>query len=179
MMERVMPGHRVEAIANEFLKRAKEEGLALTNMQLQKLPYIAHGWGLAVTGKELVNEVPRAFPYGPVYRSLYDALKRYGSGSVSEFIHENDGTAKEMFGAPPGDVVTTDLEPDEIGLLNAVWNAYKGYHAFQLSQMTHQDDSPWTIATKNTGAFSPITNEIIKAHFVDLANRRRSAAAST
>ena len=115
-----MPGHRVEAIANEFLKRAKAEDRTLTNMQLQKLPYIAHGWGLALTGKELVNCVPQAFPYGPVYRSLYGALKRYGSGAVSDFIHDNDGTAAEAFGAPPGGIVTASLEPDEVGLLNAV-----------------------------------------------------------
>jgi uncharacterized phage-associated protein len=43
-----MPAYRVEAIANEFVKRAQAEGRALTNMQLQKLPYIAHGWGLAL-----------------------------------------------------------------------------------------------------------------------------------
>ncbi len=102
-----MPGHRVEAIANEFVKRARAEGRALTNMQLQKLPYIAHGWALALTSDELLSELPQAFPYGPVYRRLYDALKRYGAGKVTDFIYEGDGAAAIDFDGERGRVVTT------------------------------------------------------------------------
>ncbi len=174
-----MPRHRVEAIANEFLKRSRAEGRSLTNMQLQKLPYIAHGWCLALAGDELVGEVPTAFPYGPVYLSLYDALRRYGSGAVGDFIHENDGTATESFGLVRGDVVNANLTDSEVKLVDAVWNAYKQFHAFQLSAMTHQDDSPWTVVTKRDGAYAPIPNDVIKTHFVELAARRRAAAKSS
>ena len=171
-----MPGHRVEAIANEFIKLAKAESRPLTNMQLQKLPYVAHGWSLALLGDGLVGVSPTAFPYGPVYRSLYEALKRYGSGEVTDFIHEMDGTGAQEFGAPPGEVVKTTLTPDETKLINAVWNSYKKFSGYQLSNMTHQADSPWTITTKEQGSFSDIPNSLIQTHFLALAERRRAVA---
>jgi uncharacterized phage-associated protein len=172
-----MPRHRVEGIANEFLRLANAEGRSLTNMQLQKLPYIAHGWGLALTGRELVDESPVAFPYGPVYRRLYNALQRYGSGNVTDFIRDNDGTAAEAFGAPRGSVISCQLEPEETRLIQAVWDAYKKYHAFQLSNMTHQDDSPWTITTRESGPYSRISNDLIRRHYEALAAARRQAVA--
>lgn len=171
-----MPRHQVEAIANEFVKRARAEGLALTNMQLQKLPYIAYGWGIALTEEELLSELPQAFPYGPVYRKLYDALKRYGAGQVTDFIYEGDGAAAMGFNGERGEVVATTLSENETRLLDAVWNAYKKFSAYQLSAMTHQEDSPWTITTRDKGPYHAITNDLIRKHFLDLSQRRRATA---
>ncbi len=171
-----MPAYRVEAIANEFVKRAQAEGRALTNMQLQKLPYIAHGWGLALTGSDLVSEEPRAFPYGPVYRGLYDALKRYGAGQVKDFIHEGDGAAAFGFDGERGEIIAADLSEGDKRLLDAVWDAYKNFSAYKLSEMTHQEDSPWTITTKEKGLYQPISKELILKHFNDLLQRRRATA---
>jgi uncharacterized phage-associated protein len=172
-----MPGHRVEAIANEFLRLAKAEGRSLTNMQLQKLPYIAHGWWLALADLELVDESPTTFPYGPVYRRLNNALKRYGSGNVTDFIRDNDGTPAEILGAPRGDVIAVTLAPEETRLIEAVWNAYKNYHAFQLSGMTHREGSPWTVTTQKSGPYKVISNDLIRQYYKGLATTRRQAVA--
>jgi len=170
-----MPAHRVEAIANEFITRARTEGRALSNMQLQKLPYIAHGWCLALLDHELLCDNPLTYPYGPVYPSLYKALRKYGSGEVSEPIRENDGTPAAIFNGQRGDVVTADLSDNETKLLNAVWGAYKKYSAFQLSELTHKPDSPWTLTTSRNGPYSVISNEVIKQHFDEIVRQRRSA----
>jgi uncharacterized phage-associated protein len=54
------------AIANEFIKVAKRNGVLLTPMKLQKLVYFAHGWYLALLGKPLINEPVEAWKFGPV-----------------------------------------------------------------------------------------------------------------
>ncbi len=43
-------------IANEFIEKAKESKTELTNMQLQKLVYIAHGWASALLNDELIYD---------------------------------------------------------------------------------------------------------------------------
>lgn len=168
--EGVMSGHRVEAIANQFIKRARRDGKALTNMQLQKLPYIAHGWGLVINKAHLINVEARAWPYGPVYPELYNSLKKYGSSNVTDFIHENEGNP---FVEDVGPVIEEKLDPSEEKLLDAVWNAYKDHHAYQLSALTHQPDSPWTITTNTYGAYTPISNDLMRRHFLELTEKRK------
>ena len=90
----VMPYHSSLAIANEFLRRAKDDGRELTQMHLQKLVYLAHGWCLAVTGKPLIEEKIQAWDYGPVIKPLYDALKSYGSANIPRLIRWADATHK-------------------------------------------------------------------------------------
>jgi uncharacterized phage-associated protein len=169
-----MPNHRVEAIANEFLKLARAQGASLTNMQLQKLPYIAHGWSLALIGEPLIADVPQAWQYGPVYPGLHRKLRRYGAGQVTDLIHENDDLPLPD---KTGPVITTTLSPPERELLAAVWAGYSKYDAFQLSALTHVPDSPWSITTEQDGPSAPIPNDRIKAHYQHLAKTQRASPA--
>ncbi len=171
-----MPHHRVEAIANAFIRLARKEGRTLTNMQLQKLPYIAHGWGLVIVGGNLLDDVPQAWPYGPVYPRLYESLRRYGSGKVTDLIHQDDASPFCESEQDRGDIVEAALTPEETKLVQTVWDAYKGYTGQRLSALTHQPDSPWTITTRDKQAYAEIDNELIREHFQKLAERRRSAA---
>ena len=131
-----MPLRDARAVANEFIKRANRDGLALTNMQLQKLPYIAHGWSLALLDKPLIaDEQPQAWPYGPVYPSLYDSLRSYGSRAVEDVIREDNGS----------DVIKNLSEKEKV-LIEAVWARYRGIPEWRLSDMTHQDGTQLSLA---------------------------------
>ena len=77
-----MPNHRPEAIANEFLRRAGSNGL--TQMQLQKLVYIAHGWTLAIRNEPLVNARLEAWERGPVYPELAKNIAHAGAEPIRE-----------------------------------------------------------------------------------------------
>lgn len=55
-----MPNHQPEAIANEFLRRYPES-YYVSQVVLQKLVYIAHGWSLAITGQPLVRQSAEAW----------------------------------------------------------------------------------------------------------------------
>ena len=72
-------------IANQFIERAKRDGVVLTNMQLQKLVYIAHAWALALD-QGLIYEPVEAWLWGPVIPSLFHNLGRYGAGEVTSPI---------------------------------------------------------------------------------------------
>ncbi|MBV0890011.1 DUF4065 domain-containing protein [Komagataeibacter oboediens] len=166
-----MPNHNVAAIANEFLRRAKAEGMPLTNMQLQKLPYIAHGWGLVTLHQPLIEGQPKTWPYGPVYPELYQDLKRYGAGSVTDFVREHNASP---FPDKRGDIVTTVLSESENKLLDTVWNKYKKFDGIELSTITHKEGTPWTIVKCRDGAFMPIDNDVIKNHYQALLEKNRA-----
>ena len=162
-----MPYQSSLAIANEFLRRAEREGRFLTHMHLQKLVYLAHGWGLAVTGKPLIEDRFEAWDYGPVIRKLYDALRYYGSGVVTRTIRHGDDIA---FGSSPGAEHVAELLPNEKAIIDKVWDQYKGFEAFQLSALTHADNSPWSQTfASGSGKSRAIRDNLIWDYFADLA----------
>lgn len=158
--------HSSLAIANEFLKRAQREGVTLTHMHLQKLLYIAHGWSLATRNQELVDEAFKAWDYGPVLPGLWQSLKRYGSDSVTRLIYRGEDTPSL---SDDGDVAVAYLTVQELAIIDQVWHEFKGYEAFQLSALTHKDNSPWDRAFKR-GQNSAIPNNDIQDYFSVLAD---------
>lgn len=159
--------HAAAAIANEFLKRSFAEGVPLTNMHVQKLVYIAHGWNLAVNNEPLVDEPFLAWEFGPVSPSLYRALRRYGPGRVPRLVRRGDETADYD---DDGEPYSARLERSEEDVIDQIWNEFKGYEAFQLSALTHKDGSPWKIAFDRGGRNTPIANNAIKDYFDVLAD---------
>jgi uncharacterized phage-associated protein len=163
-------------IANEFIRRALADESALTQMQLQKLVYIAHGWNLAINGAPLTYDAPEAWEYGPVYKELRKALRDYGRSGVEREIR-NGEFVPGVFADDPDGVATAHLVPDETAVIDRVYRDYGKYHAFQLSALTHRDGTPWTEVYRNgAGKFDDIPNEMIRDHFVDLARTSRAAA---
>jgi uncharacterized phage-associated protein len=162
-----MPGHSTE-IANEFIRRAQAQGIPLTQMQIQKLVYLAHGWTLATFDKPLVSDPVQAWDYGPVYPMLYWALKRYGSNAVARQINYGD------FDRSPDKANTPALcalTQEEQIIIDKIFETYGRYHAFQLSALTHDKDSPWTKITENNGV---IPDDMIKKYFVELGRGERN-----
>lgn len=145
-------------IATWFLHRAREEGEYLTQMKLQKLVYIAHGWNLGLDGGPLILETVEAWQYGPVIRDLYERYLAYGAKPiVADF-----------------EAVAVDTEDGE--LLEWVWNQYKRFTAGQLSTITHQSNTPWTL-TYQDGKKLNIPEKVIEDHYRKLSVERTQDAA--
>lgn len=143
-----------KSVANEFLTLAQRDGKLLTNMQLQKLVYIAHGFHLAIYGEPLIEEQVKAWQWGPVIPPLYNRLKKFGSGTITGLI--------------------TDVAELPLGraksLTDEVWKSYGQYSGAQLSAITHQQGSPWDL-TWRTENFGVIDDALTAEHYKSLLAR--------
>src|ERR1051325_4377939 len=140
-------------IANQFIERAKRDGVSLTNMQLQKLVYIAHGWALALLDHGLIYEPVEAWQWGPVIPSLYHSLSQYGSGEVTSPI--------PISGA-------RRINPADDTLLESVWKSYGRMSGLTLSAITHRKNTPWSRTVKVFGLRSIIRDSYIRNYYRQL-----------
>lgn len=161
---------RAVAIANEFLR--KPGGFALTQMQLQKLVYFAHGWTLALTGNPLTLEQPEAWAYGPVYRDLYDHSKFFGRGPISREITSADDEAARFFMHQKGanEPYRAKLDRIERAIIDHVWKRYGSLSGAKLSALTHQPGTPWSNTYREgQGQNCVIPNNAIETHYQEIA----------
>ncbi|WP_291117666.1 Panacea domain-containing protein [Flavobacterium sp. UBA6135] len=138
-------------IAGEILKRAKELGLTISNMSMQKLLFIANGAYLAKTGNTLINEPVEVWQYGPVIRTAYHEFKDYGNTDIKGF--------------PLAYTEATDKTIDETAneAIEFVVKIASELDALQLSNWTHLPDTPWSKA-KECG-HSIIPNKVMQEYF--------------
>ena len=145
-------------IADYLLNKAKEENQLVDPMKLLKLTYIAHGYNLGFFEKPLFSNQVQAWKYGTVIPDLYHVIKRFGNSYVDEEV-VNLYKEKEVVG-------------DQKKLLDFVWNAYKPLSGLQLSELTHQENTPWK-KTFNELYNIPISNDLIKDHYKNLIAEKR------
>ena len=117
----------VITIANKFIDLAKNE--PLTNMQLQKMVYTAHGFSLALRDTKLYYEYTRAWNFGPVVPELYEKLREHDSNQV-----------KNKISSSPEE----EIDKDSSEIIEEVYKNYKQYSGPQLSGLTHQKNTPWS-----------------------------------
>lgn len=146
--------HSPVAVANKILELAEQSGNAVTPLQLIKLVYLSHGFMLGLYGRPLVREKAEAWTYGPVFRSLYRAVKRFRSDPVQ--------------GRLPGPSETFDeLEED---LIRQVYEIYGKRNGIALSQLTHQPGSPWSqVWDEGRGHSTIISNDVLQDYYSRLA----------
>lgn len=135
--------HSALSVSNEILKRAREEGVEISNMKLQKLLYIANGLYLAKSGTPLIEEPIEVWPYGPVVKNVYHEYKGYGN--------QNIPTQSKI--AVPGTANPFDQDAEES--ITFALDVAKKLTAVQLSNWTHAENSPWTAAQQNNEKMIP------------------------
>lgn len=151
------------AVASVFTRLAENENKFLTQMQLQKLTYIAHGFKLGATlgNENLISETINAWKFGPVIPSLYHSLKQFRDGPVPPFF-----TSEAI----------SDFDHD---LIRAVYMTYGHLSGIVLSELTHKVGTPWFQAWHNAcgreqyGAIIP--DYIIAQYYMQLMNNQSVA----
>ncbi len=152
------------AIANAVLEEAQRQGKSLTIMQLLKLVYIAHGWSLALFDRPLVSQPPQAWEHGPVFPEVYRWFRKFGSGPISEYAS-----------TPLGSMIRAELSPEQAGVISSVVKSYGDMHAFTLSNITHQQGTPWS-QSYQPGSSNLIPDGLIAAHYKELARARQASS---
>ncbi len=105
----------------------QESNWAISNLELQKLLYIAHMLHLGEHGEPLIHEYFEAWNYGPVQPSLYHHAKVFGSSPVKNIFHSAE-----------------DIPPStESTLLDQVVAQFSHRTAAWLVAVTHWQKGAW------------------------------------
>ncbi|NEQ88812.1 MAG: SocA family protein [Moorea sp. SIO2I5] len=138
--------------AHYFIRKSYDDGMEaeMTNMKLQKLLYYAQSLHLALYDEPLFDEEIQAWQRGPVCKTVYRVYNEYGGKPLP----------------PPNPDFRSNIPDDKIELLEETWEYFGGYHAYQLSNMTH-GEFPWQKARKglpsDARSTEPILREDMKA----------------
>lgn len=122
----------------------REEEYEITPLKLQKILYYCQGFSYLWDNQKLFEEDFEAWEYGPVNREVYYEFRKYGQSIIPKY---------------EGEDYTKNTESKDT--IEAVWNNFKRYSAFDLVAMTHAE-KPWREAYNNRGVISKGT---IKMYF--------------
>jgi uncharacterized phage-associated protein len=155
-------------VANHILWKANKDHVNISPMKLQKMLYFLHGWYLAITGQKLIDEGFMRWDYGPVVPSVYRELKNYGSAPIDDYIKQYDPNSEQLVPM----FVNTNAFPQFNEVLERVWQQYSKFSGPQLSQMTHEFDTPWS----NTYPNFQIRDDLIQEYFTRQAFNNQNYA---
>ena len=102
-----------------------------TNLELQKILYIAHMIYLGNENEPLIIESFEAWDYGPVIPELYQHVKGFGANPVKNVFHS---------------VALPDQNSSESDYLKRTVDALKNAKASHLVGFTHREGSAWSKA---------------------------------
>jgi uncharacterized phage-associated protein len=161
-------------VANTFLSLSREARQTVDPMKMQKLVYFAQGWHLGLGNGPLINEPIEAWDYGPVVASLYRELRPYGAGQIVDPI-------REIAPKPTGGFAMVSREVDDesgIAFMRRILEVYGKFSALQLSEMTHQPNTPWSmVRAKFPGLRAAvIPDEMMTSYFKQLAQQNAERA---
>ncbi len=154
-----MSRHDARAVANALINLSKKAGNLLTPMQILKLVYLCHGWMLGLYSKPLITQPVKAWRYGPVIEDVYHSLKVYRADEVDKSIVLGD--------------VACDFDQREQRLIDEVYKAYSDWSGIELSNLTHQPGSPWSVTVDAHGLDAVISNDLIEDYYKRLANNKK------
>ena len=129
-----------EGVANFFIQRSLDTNCPdLSQLKLQKLVYFGHGWYLGLSATPLFVEPVQAWRYGPVIQSLRREFRHCGSSPITKKardIRMEEGVLREY------DVPLKNVEVIT-PFLSRIWDIYGGFSPIQLTNMTHEEGTPW------------------------------------
>ena len=145
-------------IAGYFIEKSNKEQQQLSVLQLIKLVYISHGWNLALYDTPLISDRIEAWKYGPSIPSLHHLFDGMG-------LQKDDVVSSTV-----GEV--SCIREEHVRLLNKVYVKYGQITGRELSDLMHEEDTPWYAVWDNgKGRDKPIENESTKGYYSKKINK--------
>ena len=154
-------------VADYFIART---GGRLTPLQVIKLTYIAHGYSLALLNEPLIEETVEAWKYGPVVPSLYHAAKKYGGGKITELLYCGVPTNDRESVEGAIDFIEGHVSDEQKEVLDGVLDTYGKFTGFELTKMTHLQDTPWKRFYRPRSYGQKIPNQTIKEYYREIVD---------
>jgi len=137
-------------VANAVLYRAKQHGVFVNHLKLQKFVFFTHVWSLAILDVPAVEERPEAWEHGPVFGSLFYRLKDIGHQAIDAYIETIDAETNSYQAlVPPSE------DSNFWHVLEQVIEQYGRFTATELSALGHVHGGPWEQARNSKLAFIP------------------------
>lgn len=153
-------------IANEVLTRAWEEGLELTQIDVQKILYFLHGHHLTEYGQPLIKTEFEAWDFGPVQRTAYDEFREFGELPITSLAQKFDPVKRTTTALPK----LTDNAA--ISTIENHLSKYLEIPSFTLVDITHSPGTPWSRTIESSKAHvnigMRIKNDLIVSYFEGL-----------
>lgn len=129
-------------------------------MQLIKLVYVAHGYMLGRHGVPLLEEEVQAWQFGPVVRSVYNAVRKFRSATITHIEGSKD----------------LEFSPQERAVMDEVVRRYGSVDGVALSSATHKPETPWSKTWGYAGRNAAISNDLIEHFYKVLLKQPRHSA---
>jgi uncharacterized phage-associated protein len=141
--------------ARWLIAAAADVGQTLTNFQVQKLLYYAHGEYLSKQEKPLIKDGFQAWEHGPVCPPVYRAFSDFGAGPIVNIPVDRHRLSAKM-------------APDELAALERAWADYGDWSVSELWDDVHRPESPWERVYVPGEDHTAIDDEAMKDYFTDL-----------
>lgn len=137
---------------------ATQKGVSVNQTKLQKLLYILYGAYLTIHDEVLLDETPKAWPYGPVFPKVQKKFAKDDTFTDANLDSTEFSAIKE--------------NANLISLLDAVLTTFGPWTAQALSEWSHKAGSPWATALANNNLTynAVIPNDSIKEYFKTFMN---------
>ena len=152
-------GYKATDVAENILYLCGKNGIYVSPMKLLKLVFISHGWMLGLHGRPLISEEVEAWVHGPVVKVVYKRYKRYRNKHIPKTYSKDHSSA---------------FAPEANRIMEQVTETHGNLSSWQLSGITHRDESPWGITVMRSGLNSVIADDDIEQYYRSVHNGQQN-----
>lgn len=146
-------------VALVLIDNAIKHHVVLNQTKVQKLMFVLYTLSLITNNERLTDESPKAWPYGPVFPTVRNNLKRWEIDLETFRLDENTEKVTDKN-------ILSDANLQEMcdSLMNS---SFAKMTSSQLVTWTHTVGAPWDITTKKDGFKwgEPISDDLIRKYY--------------